>query len=378
MPVRDEDLRDHVVGVSPDVPRDISLEAGTALNLRRAFPFGAFPFGAVVLPWLVSRVLSVAVLMLAVDDPRRGSRFTQVAMRWDGAFYLAIARQGYGPVGVPFPRWPFFPGLSGVVHALDEVTSGEWPIFVVNQLALLVAFAGLYRLARRHSSPRAATFAVWAIALFPVSFVFSMTYPSALFLAASVWAFLLVEEHHDVSAGVLVGAAAMLRPNGMVVAVALLFVVGVGRRAVIICGPAVAAVGGWCWYCYDRTGDALVFLNTKARWDEITLWRVLSGHGKLAVLPHGVLAFLALAAVFWQRRRIPMAWQVLAVLYLLPSLVTGMVGLGRYANECFVPFVTAGAILERMSARARYALFALSGGVLVVFAFLSARYELVP
>ena len=338
----------------------------------------AFPFGAVVLPWLVSRVLSVTVLMLAVNDPLRGSRFNQVAMRWDGAFYLVIARQGYGPVGVPFPRWPFFPGLSGVVKLLDEIATGQWPIFLVNQLALLIAFAGLYRLARRHSNVRAARLSVWALALFPVSFVFSMTYPSALFLAATVWAFLLVDDGHDLSAGLLVGAAAMLRPNGALVAVALLFAVGIGRRAVIMCAPAVVAVAGWCWYCYDRTGDAFVFLSTKARWDEITLWRVVTGHGKWAVLPHGVLALMALAAVYWQRRRLPIAWKLLAVLSLIPSLVTGMVGLGRYANECFVPFVAAGEILERMSTRARYALFALSGGALIAFAFLSARYELVP
>ncbi|HKA94400.1 MAG TPA: hypothetical protein VKE97_11395, partial [Acidimicrobiia bacterium] len=34
-------------------------------------------------------------------------------------------------------------------------------------------------------------------------------------------------------------------------------------------------------------------------------------------------------------------------LYLLPSLGLGMVGLGRYANECFPPFVAAGELLHR-------------------------------
>ena len=38
------------------------------------------------------------------------------------------------------------------------------------------------------------------------------------------------------------------------------------RRAVLVAGPAVVVVAAWCWYCYDRTGDAFVFLTTKARW----------------------------------------------------------------------------------------------------------------
>ena len=40
---------------------------------------------------------------------------------------------------------------------------------------------------------------------------------------------------------------------------------------------------------------------------------------------------------------------VFTVLYLLPSLGLGMVGLGRYLNECFPPFVAAGMLLDRVA-----------------------------
>src|SRR5713101_825166 len=79
----------------------------------------AFPWTGVVAPWLVSRVLSMVVLLVGAHDPARGSRFTQVATRWDGAFYFDIARHGYGSVDVPFPKWPFFPGLAGLIRALS-------------------------------------------------------------------------------------------------------------------------------------------------------------------------------------------------------------------------------------------------------------------
>jgi hypothetical protein len=337
-----------------------------------------FPWGAVVAPWLLSRVLSIGVMLAAVDDPFRGSRFTQFVLKWDGAYYVGIARTGYGAVDVEFPRWAFFPGLPGVIRVLRELGDEEVLVFALNQLVLLVALAGVHRIAQRHGSERASMLAVWSLALFPASFVFSMTYASSLFLAVSVWAFVLVDEHHDVLAGLLAAGAALLRPNGIVVAVSLVVAVWSVRRAVVVVAPALVAVAAWCWYCYERTGDALVFLSTKERWQEITAVGLVDGDAKWSVLPHAGLAIAAIVVVVWQRRRMPAAFLVLTALSLLPSLVTGMVGLARYANECFPPFVAAGQVLERWSPRVQAALLGMSAVGLVLFAFVVARYELVP
>ena len=135
--------------------------------------------------------------------------------------------------------------------------------------AIVKALAGVHRMALRSGSPRAALLGVWALALFPASFVFSMTYASSLFLAASVWAFVLVEEHHDIGAAVLAAGATVLRPNGVIVADSLAVAVRTTRRIAILVVPSVLALAAWCWYCYDRTGDAFVFLTTKERWQEI-------------------------------------------------------------------------------------------------------------
>jgi hypothetical protein len=337
-----------------------------------------FPLRDVVAPWLVSRVVSIVVLLVAVNNPLIGSRFTQVGARWDGAFYLEIGRIGYGSVTKTFPDWPFFPGLPAVIRVLGHLGNDQALVFVVNQLAFLVALAGVYRVARRRSTARASAIAVWSLALFPASFVFSMTYPSALFLAGSVWAFALVETRIDVGAAVLAAGATLLRPNGIVVAVSLAVAVRTPRRILVVCGPAVAALGAWCWYCWDRTGDAFVFLTTKARWQEISAVGLVDGHAKWSVLPHAALALAAILAVVLARRRLPVAWIVFVALYLLPSLVTGMVGLARYANECFPPFVAAGDILERWSWRTRLLAFGASAFGLVAFAFVSGRYDLVP
>jgi Gpi18-like mannosyltransferase len=257
--------------------------------------------GIVLWPWLLSRVVSVSVLLIALDDGERGSKFVQLATRWDGAFYLDIARYGYGTADVPFPKWPFFPLLPGLIHALSEVADDKAGIFALNQLVFFVALVGVHRIATRHGGATVARLAVWAIALFPVSFVFSMTYPSAIFLAASVWAFVFVEEHHDLAAGVVAVAAALVRPNGLVVALALIVAVRTWKRAVIVAGPAIVAVVLWCIYCYDRTNDALVFLTTKSSWHEITIVGMFSGDLKWSPLPHVLLAVGAIVVLVMQR-----------------------------------------------------------------------------
>src|SRR5262249_47412598 len=189
--------------------------------------------------------------------------------------------------------------LPGLIRALSEVADDKAAIFVVNQLLFLVALAGVYRLAARHGGTTVATLSVWALALFPASFVFSMTYPSAIFLAASVWAFVLVEEQHDVAAGLVAAAAALVRPNGLVLAVALVVAVWSWRRAVLVAVPSVVAVVAWCVYCYDRTGDAFVFLTTQSPGPGGTFLGPFEGHLEGSAVPHPLLSPWAPSRCWW-------------------------------------------------------------------------------
>ena len=215
----------------------------------------------VLLPWIVSRLLSVAVFLVATNPPAGSSRFTKLVTSYDGGFYFYIADHGYGSLGMTQPRWAFFPGLPLVIRALDALVDPQVGLFVVNQLAFLVALAGVYVLARRHSSPRAAVLAVWALAIFPAAFVFSLSYPSSLFLAATVWAFVLVEDRHDLAAGVLAAGATLLRPNGFVVVVALVVAVVALRRFAGL--RSSARRRSWC--SPDGAGTAGIRPVTRSR-----------------------------------------------------------------------------------------------------------------
>jgi hypothetical protein len=163
-----------------------------------------------------------------------------------------------------------------------------------------------------------------------------------------------------------------------VLVIALIVAVHAWRRAVLVAAPSLVAVVAWCIWCWDRTGDPFVFLSTKSRWQEITFVGLFEGHVKWSVLPHVLLAAFALVVLVVQRKRLPASWLVFGALYLIPSLQLGMVGVGRYANECFAPFVGIGQLLERWSTRVRAFYFAASAVGLVLFAVVAARYDLVP
>ncbi len=336
------------MGLSGTVPSRVADTAAPAAPMS--------PWRVALLPFLVSRLVSdglIAGMCLVAGQPLMTEGFA----RWDGGWYLAIAKVWY-PAHPPMPfefgdytSWPFFPLLPSILRAADwlMLPVAEAGVFV-NHVAFFVALVGLARLARRHVGPRAEVLSLWALALFPFSFVFSMLYPSSILLAGSVWAFCLVEERQDWWAGVAVLVATMVRPNGFVVALA----VAVGlrhelRRLVPVCGPALLAFVGWMFYNHQRTGDALTFYKAKAGWEEITLAE-LPNDFRPVVTTHFVLAVVALGLVVAAFRWMPRSWLVLAAMYLLPSMVLGIHGLGRYSNECFPSFVAAGRLLERWRA----------------------------
>ena len=343
-----------------------------------------------VAAWLVSRVVSAVAILAAISTfgshpVLRGRGFVMFDFGW----YYRIALGGYGPApvhGVQSP-WPFFPLFPGVIKVGAELgIQVQWWTVLVNHAVFLVALLGVHRIATATVGERAGRWSVWALACFPGSFVFSMGYPSALFLAASVWAFALARERRDVPAGLCAALAAMARPNGILVAGALAAGILVTRhrpgrdqwvRAVALAGPAALSVAVWMGFLWHWTGDPLVFVSAKESWDEITVVEVFQ-HGVTWTLPHLGLGVAALAAVWLGRRVLPWWWALFAALYLLPPLGLGVVGLARYANECFVPFVVGGALLARWPRAVSTGLIVLSTAGCAIYAVWVVRYLWVP
>jgi hypothetical protein len=344
------------------------------------------PWHPVLLAWLVSRLLTTFVLMILGSRTAPHPDITRLVM-WDGGWYQLIATHGYGapPITGHWSTWPFFPLFPGLVSGLHAVGSPySFAEVVVANGALLIALAGVWRLARRHVSVTAATYAVWITALFPGAITFTMGYPDSLFLAGAVWAFLLLEERRPVAAGVAALVATAARPNGFVVVVSLVVAVVALHRhrdreqvrtLVAVAAPAVLFLAVWMAVCWYHTGDPLVFLTAKSAWVEFTLWEAPS---YLPANLHVLMAAILLVPFLLTLRRQPAAWITFVALTVLPSLVLGVVGLGRYTVQCFPLAIAAGALLERARPRTgRLVLLASAAGA-VGWGVLITRASYVP
>ena len=346
--------------------------------------------GPVAKAWIVSRALIAAGLLIGTRL-RTGRLTGRGFVAWDGQWYLRTAVSGYGAAPAagrqsPWPFFPLLPTLLRVFHAM-QLPAGAVMI-VANHLLIGVALVGVWHLAGRHFDAAVATRSVWIVALFPMSGVFSMLYPSAIFLAASVWAFELAERRRWALSGVAACVAAIARPNGALVATVLLAVVlasenGTRRRHAVIAvaGPAFVAVAVWMGICAFKTGDPFVFVTAKAAWHEqtvVSLVRHLAAPHLDSMVVHvgfGLAAAIALAATW---THLPRSWRALAVISITVPLASGLVGLGRYTIECFPFAIAGGAVLARVPRHLVLATGVLSACAALAVTAAIAGHGLVP
>jgi hypothetical protein len=366
----------------------VTLERPRNASRWTAWVAAALPMREVLVPFVVSRI-AVVVLMAwgaspDLTDPTFGS-----LVSWDGGWYRQIAIDGYGPpppdTGEPYTRWPFFPLLPWLGRGLSETGIPlSASLVIVSHVAFLLAVAGLWRLLRPTIGDAAARWGIWACCLFPFTVVFSMAYPSSLFLAGSVWSFALMRERRDGAAAAVAVVAAMSRPNGFIAvgALALGILMRDGwttaglRRAALVSAPAATAVLTWCALCWHWTGDPLVFFSTKDAWDELTIVEAVTEFPPGA-RPHLVCLVIGIAALFAGGRRLPLAWWVFTIAYLAPPMVLGVFGTGRYVVESF-PVIAAGGVVLAKLPRA-LSLAAMAGSIvgLAMYAWLLPR-EYIP
>jgi hypothetical protein len=349
-----------------------------------------FPWREVLLPFAVSRVLVIALAAWGASPNLWRPTFGSL-VSWDGSWYRQIALDGYGPpppdilpgAAQPQTRWPFFPLLPGLGRAVSELGIPMSLAFVlVSHAAFLLALAGMWRLLRPYIGDRASRWAIWACCLFPFTVVFSMAYPSSLFLAGTVWSFVYARERRDVLAGLWAIVPAMARPNGFIAVAALTLSVVLAdgirrgwRRAVVVAGPAAAGVLAWCALCWRWTGDPLVFFSTKDGWDELTIVEALDTLPNGA-RPHLVCLVVGLVVIAVGGRKLPAAWLVFAGLYLAPAMVLGVIGTGRYVNELFPVAAAGGVVLARLPRVAAFGALAVSIVGMVIYAWMLPRQYL--
>ncbi|GAC1368176.1 MAG: hypothetical protein NVSMB32_13240 [Actinomycetota bacterium] len=299
--------------------------------------------------------------------------------RWDGAWYAHIARFGYY-YGGPHVQSPvaFFPGYPLAMRWLGVVVGGvEVAGILITVLAGALAALAFYAWSARLTNVRTARMGLAILLTYPFAFyLVGAVYSDALFLAAAVGAFLLLERGSPVLAGLVGAVATATRPVGLALVVGLaLRAYELRRRAggertdaqhrgwwTLLSGTGLAAYCAVLWY---RFGSPLAFMavSDAPGWGHDLRWRTIFKTNSLpylrhpanlihtAVLLQAAVTLLALCLLPLVVRRFGVAYGIYSGLVLVvPALVSPeFIGLGRYGLAAFPCFAAAGDLLARRS-----------------------------
>jgi hypothetical protein len=351
-----------------------------------------------VLPYVVARVVVLSALGLAhfiVDRTHPATvgvaaRVHAGLLGWDAGWYETIAREGYGPLGRQSLR--FFPAVPVLTHGLAWLGLGEGPSLVL--LANAAAFAAtamLFVLVHRETgSPDVARRSIWVLSLVPAAFVLVMGYAEAVLLVFALGCFLALRppatsadnRPHFAVAGVLAFAAALTRPVGVLLFLAVASEVvrwwqrlGRNERAAGLAAVAAPFVGlvvflGWSkhtvndWWAPLRVqlqnshhgglADPFVTLYDDAK-------GLVHHHVGTALHVPWVLLALAMLIVCW--RRLPAPYTLFAAAALAVAVSgANLDSFERYALSAF-PLSIAAALLLAPSQVQRLVLTLLSAGL---------------
>ena len=348
---------------------------------------------AVLLPWMVSRVLVIAGYVVARSMgstlSKHGERGDIVGVfGWDAAFYRTIALHGYAAVssndGLRF--FPLYPLLGRLFGASNIAMLG------ITNIAMLFALVLTARLVKAwlDGDEGLAKRAVWIVAIGPGVTATAMGYAEPLFLMLALGCALAL--HHDrvVLAGVLGAGAALARPVGIVLVV--MFVAHAFTRRQILpllgaVGPVIGMGAFFAW-AHDRTGDWLRPLHLQSRpnlrgenVDPIrSVWtalhHVVVDH-RVGPGMHLVWAAIAIALCVVATRRLPLTGAAFAISIVLLSLTTrNLDSYERYLLSAF-PLAIAAATVKLPKALDRGA-FALMASSVVGYSALAFATIYVP
>lgn len=223
-------------------------------------------------------LLLIGALTLASQSEDRRmhvDHLLSLFVRWDAAWYLGIATEGYTtdfpadhPGATRYAYFPLYPLLiRGAAMATGLAAAPASVLLSTLLFVLALCLVHEYALAigmRRDVGLASAVLLAFA----PQSFVFSSAYSESTFLALLVGAMLALRQERYVVAGVLAALLSAVRPNGVVfVAFAAAWIwQRFGWRALLMPwrapGPHLALVMaplglvGYWWFAFATTGDA--------------------------------------------------------------------------------------------------------------------------
>ena len=270
---------------------------------------------------------------------------------WDGRWYRMVARSGY--LLVPGRQsdpafFPLYPILLRILHTAGLGWGVVGPL--VSSLLLLVGLGLFHLLSREIFSEPLARRATIYLAIFPLSYVFSMTYPESLVLVLLTAAPLAALRRHWWLALFCAGAAALARPEGLFLVFPLAAIawqqrhtlspVARGAALAAVLAP-VAAVASYSLYLATVLHDPLAWSQAEHAWGR--QFRITGAYEAFARLPvvvghtpglvRDLVFFFAYLALLYAARRAgaPLPWLAAATAIVVLPIFTGAFdSIGRF------------------------------------------------
>lgn len=292
---------------------------------------------------------------------------------WDAGWYDRIADRGYDlrGSGRQSPA-AFFPAYPLLMRLAASVVRSRLVGGILITMASGAATAGLFALWLRDKVEAPARWtALLLFLLYPFAFyVYGAVYADALFIAAVLATFLLLERDLPLWAGVAGAVATATRPVGAALLLPLV-IRAIERRGgirnvqwrdagVLLAG---AGVGAFCLFLWSRYGTPLAFVEAQRGWNQepgVETWLKLGFFRDLRAfvdgpsdavvfLSHPVLTVCALALVPSVVRRWGWGYgsYVLVVAGVSALFTRNFFGMSRYLLAAFPCFAVAGVLLAR-------------------------------
>lgn len=238
--------------------------------------------GGVYFSTLLCVVLGVSFSRTFLDRREislpRGLSDVTVFAAVDGAWYSAIARNGYRydpDYGSTVAFFPAFPLLGATLSRLTGIRE-DFALVLLAHICLLASLT----LMHQYLSDRGgiADLAVAGMALWPMTMFFRMAYSESLFvllLLLAMWG--MKREWSLVMIALVCGIATATRPTGVAVLLPYLWVIWERTRSgTRFLGQAVFLAPLACWgllaymlYQYVEFGNALAFAQTQQHWQVV-------------------------------------------------------------------------------------------------------------
>jgi hypothetical protein len=281
---------------------------------------------------LVSRLLSLVGFAIAEHHAGIRISLSTMVQRWDGWWYVYLARSGYPstltiPSHPDYGPWGFFPTWPWTIRVTQDVLRVGYPMAGAIAVTIYaVAFVFVLRIyAARLVGAAAADAAVVLVCVFPGALAFSLAYTEASFLFWATLALLGLDRARYGLAAVAVFMACATRSTGIaVIAAAVLALVPAIRArrwsALAVPVAGLAAFALMAWFAHARTGDARIWFKAEKQWNQQLdfgrgLWRAFThtvpsgGADRTAWTVQLVMAIILILLVILAAPR----WRVLPV-----------------------------------------------------------------